>query len=99
MSVRRRIGEVAKDVLLAAGCNSVIYGDLDLLHAISKAAGHKQAGVHPITKLKRVLDSLARDSARPGAAMAMYWGRWGMRGQLCRGFWIKGTEPAGWVKE
>jgi hypothetical protein len=95
---RRRAGEVAKELLESRGETHVCYGHLDTLHDLSEALGHKE-DVHPMEKLKRVLDTLARDSKRPGAVMSMQWGRWGLRGQLCRGFWVKGTEPEHWRED
>jgi hypothetical protein len=81
--------------LEAKGETHVCYGHLDTLHELSHALGHNQ-DAHPMDIHKRVLDALSRDSKRPGSAMSLQYGRWGLRGQLCRGFWIRGTEPAHW---
>lgn len=93
--LRLRPGSYAREILRRYDTNCVVWGDLSMLSEIYTLAGYKCKNKHPLCRLKRVMDNLAADAARPGALIEMVWGRWGRGSQLCRGFWLAGTYSKG----
>lgn len=57
---RRRVCDVAAEVLRETGNPAVMYGDSGLLDAIFARANLRTPAWHPLTQWKRVLDALTR---------------------------------------